>query len=264
MTPYETFEEGALYLLGLDPTVWAPYGVVVYMAVSQQSINFKQPFRGIIQQMGLGNITDTNFSLPSALSQQQMTLINLYAKQLQTTTCSKIPLDWSCLCPAAWHPPTLASTVILASIFNMDVDEAIDNKLRSDIVPDLAWLALPPAHRGRHLSEILALWQPVIYQGQHEHATLQKFWGVLLSLCEWNAACFDFKACSFTNTMTHTPVTMGWLLEAIHLDHVTMDQLRLNATNSLVFVAKDGRKCGKQQQHEPHVTAACEVEHIGF
>lgn len=255
MKLYETFEEGALYLLGLDPAVWAPYGVVVYMAVSQQSINFKQPFRGIIQQMGLGNITDINFSLPSALSQQQMTLINLYATHLQATTCSKTPLDWSCLCPFAWSPPTIASTATLSSIFSMDVDEAIDNRLRSDCVPNLAWLALPPAHRWRHLSEICALWQPLLHQGQHEHAMLQKFWGVLLSLCEWNTACFDFEACSFTNTMTDIPVTMGWLLEYIHLDHVTMDQCRLNAANSLLREARDGRQCGKQQLPEQHVSS---------
>lgn len=221
MATHGTFEEAALSLLGLDPKVWAPYGIVVYMAVSNQSINFKKPFHGILQQLGLGSMADPGFQLPAMLTQGQMVLLHQYATELFKASYADRALHWSCLSPAGWLPPTLAATQLNCQAVSMDVDEALDKKLRGDSFPPLAWLAMNALQRSIHLACLWALWAAYFTWCQHTHEWLQRFLGVLMTAIDWEGISFDFDTCSLTPMRLHTPAT---LLQSMQLDHDTLDQ----------------------------------------
>jgi hypothetical protein len=131
MIDQDTFEEGLLSLIGLNPSeveAWAPFGLACFLAVTPMSINFKSPVRGLLLRLNLGWRTDVGFKLPESLSDEQMELLNQYACCLQRWP--GLGLDWSQLRPTDWFPCTPDADRDCISIDNIDVDTATDNRIR--------------------------------------------------------------------------------------------------------------------------------------
>jgi hypothetical protein len=120
-----------------EPSPWAPYGLVCYLAVTPMSINWKAPFAGILSQLNLGWRTDAGFTMPEALSEAQMELLHKYATCLRREGCG---LEWSQLQPTDWFPSTSEADREHVSICNLDVDTCRDNTHRRAKLPPLGFV----------------------------------------------------------------------------------------------------------------------------
>jgi hypothetical protein len=140
MLSHDTFEEGLMSLLGLDPSdvkAWAPYGLVCYLAVTPMSINWKAPFAGILSELNMGWRTDAGFTMPEALNEAQMELLHKYATCLRREGRG---LEWSQLLPTDWFPSTSEADIEQVSIANLDVDTCRDNTHRGAKLPPLGFV----------------------------------------------------------------------------------------------------------------------------
>jgi hypothetical protein len=238
ITTNETWETGLLSLIGLDIATWSRYGLVVYLAVSNQSINHKRPVKGVLDKLNLGSLADPDFQLPSTLSQSQMQLLAHYAGVLRS-----LNLDWSNLVPSDWYPRTSEGARAFRHIQNMDVDEKADNGVRGSTNPPLAWLALPLTLRLPHLSKLWDLWIPYMQSGAFDYSATDHFRRALLGAVHWREMQFDFRNCVFTMQRFHT---VAKLLTSIGLSIDTLDNWRTRVwDNKTPLTHRPGFTCSK-------------------
>lgn len=243
---HETFEEALLYLLGLKVSDWAPLGPVVYMAVSSQSINHKQPFQGMLERLGLGSFNDPDFNMPTHLTDHQMAVLYEYANALLDPAYD---LEWSCWFPMGWVPKTKAGAMSAAHINNLDVDQAVDNKDRGCSSPSLGVMMCPVEQRLRRLIKFA-----VPAYGSLCQCSLQDFKGLMRfistapSWMNWTLQPTSDTVYAFTSPpeATHTPETL--LQHVFGCDMKTLDSYRMHCAtvvDKLPGYHLAANKCGE-------------------